>query len=279
MKHVEDIRALTEILLSSDNFHSLVIEGAPGWGKSTTVERVLNEKGKTFKALGSYTTPLALFKFLSKNPRELLVIDDCAGIFGDTIAMAILKAATWPSSGSDGTRLVSWATTSERVKLDSFLFDGKIILLTNSTPMSGDGAAFASRSLHYCITPTVSEMETIVLQVTASSRFIDQTKAQAVAQCLIERGRQTDFRGVNLRTLQMGYELATSARPNWRELFLKVLPTPDTTRIAYLLSSKSGSVEEQFREFHRQTGLSRRTFFYHRARVARSYPSGQIVFT
>ena len=94
MKHVEDIRALTEILLSSNNFHSLVIEGAPGWGKSTTVEQILNEKGIAFKALGSYTTPLALFKFLSQNPKALLVIDDCAGIFGDSIAMAILRAVS-----------------------------------------------------------------------------------------------------------------------------------------------------------------------------------------
>lgn len=267
MKHVEDIRALTEILLSSNNFHSLVIEGAPGWGKSTTVERVLNENGKIFKALGSYTTPLALFKFLSQNPKELLVIDDCAGIFGDTIAMAILKAATWPSSGSDGTRLVSWATTSERVKLDSFFFDGKIILLTNYTPTNGDGIALASRSLHYCITPSTSDMEAIVLSMAGSSSFIDQTKAQEVAQILIERGRQTDFRGVNLRALQMGYELSTSGRPDWRALFLKVLPKPDPTHLAYLLSSREGTVEDQFREFHRQTGLSRRTFFYHRART------------
>jgi hypothetical protein len=269
LKHVEDIRALTDILLSSSNFHSFVIEGAPGWGKSTTVERVLAEKGVPFKALGSYTTPLALFKFLSQNQKELLVIDDCAGIFGDTIAMAILKAATWPSSGSDGTRLVSWATTSERVKLDSFFFDGKIILLTNSTPTSGDGRAFASRSLHYCITPTTSDMEAIVLSTAESSRFVDQTRAQKVAQCLLERGRQTDFRGVNLRTLQMGYELATSGRPDWLSLFLKVLPTPDPTHLAYLISSREGTVEAQFREFHRQTGLSRRTFFYHRARVTR----------
>ncbi len=267
MKHVEDIRALTDILLSSSNFHSFVIEGAPGWGKSTTVERVLGEKGIAFKALGSYTTPLALFKFLSQNPKELLVIDDCAGIFGDTIAMAILKAATWPSSGSDGTRLVSWATTSERVKLDSFFFDGKIILLTNSTPTSGDGRAFASRSLHYCVASSVSDMELIILSMATSSKFTDQTKAQEVAQTLIERGKQTDFRGVNLRTLQMGYELATADRPDWRDLLLKVLPTPDPTHLAYLLSSEEGTVEAQFREFHRQTGLSRRTFFYHRARA------------
>ncbi len=268
MKHVEDIRALTDLLLSSRNFHSLVIEGAPGWGKSTTVEKLLTERGICFQALGSYTTPLALFKFLSRNPKELLVIDDCAGIFGDAVAMAILKAATWPSSGSDGTRLVSWATTSDRVKLDSFFFDGKVILLTNSTPMSGDGRAFASRSLHYCFTPSVSDMETIILSFVDSPAFIDQVKAREVAQILIERGRQINFRGLNLRTLQMGYELATSGRPDWRELFLKILPTPDPTQVAFFLSSREGSVEAQFREFHRQTGLSRRTFFYHRARIS-----------
>jgi hypothetical protein len=155
------------------------------------------------------------------------------------------------------------------VKFDSFFFDGKIILLTNSTPTSGDGRAFASRSLHYCITPTASDMEAIVLSMAKSFSFIDQAKAQEVAQALIERGRQMGFRGVNLRTLQMGYELATSGRPDWRDLFVKVLPAPDPTCLAYLLSSREGSVEAQFHEFQRRTGLSRRTFFYHRSRITR----------
>lgn len=268
MKHIEDIGALTELLLSSKNFHSLVIEGAPGWGKSTTVEKILQERRISFVTLGSYTTPLRLFTFLSENPKGTIVVDDCAGIFGDVIAMSILKAATWPSSGTEGTRLVTWGTTSEKVDVQEFFFDGKIILLTNLVPSSGDGTAFISRSLHYSITPSTEDMESIVRSVASSGAFIDSKTAGDVADCLIEQAKKSDFRGVNLRTLRMGYELAVSGRNDWKDLFQKLLPPADPTRLAYISSSSSNiSVEEQFREFHRATGLSRRTFFYYRQRV------------
>ena len=267
MKHIEDIRALTDLLLTSKNFHSLVIEGAPGWGKSTAVEKILRDRNTSFMTLGSYTTPLRLFSFLSQNPKATVIIDDCAGIFGDSIAMSVLKAATWPSSGTDGTRLLSWGTTSEKVAIQEFFFDGKIILLTNRVPTGGDGLAFISRSLHYSITPSAEEMENIVRAIALSDRFPDVKLATEVVACLVEQGKKSDFRGVNLRTLHMGYELAISDRSNWKELFVKLLPAEDPTRLAYIdASSINVSVEEQFREFHRQTGLSRRTFFYHRAR-------------
>lgn len=271
MKHIDDIRALTELLLGSKNFHSLVIEGAPGWGKSSTVEKILLEKKHPFVTLGSYTTPLRLFGFLSENPKGTLVLDDSAGIFGDAIAMSILKAATWPSSGTEGTRLVTWGSTSERITAQEFFFEGKIILLTNSVPRNGDGAAFASRSLHYCITPSAVEMESLVRSVAKSNVFGDQQIADEVVGFLIERAKQNGFRGVNLRTLQLGYELATSGRSEWKELFGKILPRPDSANVAYLLSTQSQApVEEQYRQFHRATGLSRRTFFYYRSRNSNS---------
>jgi|JI10StandDraft_1071094.scaffolds.fasta_scaffold306259_2 hypothetical protein len=265
MKHIEDIRALLDILLSSGSFHSLILEGAPGWGKSSTVENLFRQKGTPFVALGSYTTPLSLFKFLSENPQANVVIDDCAGIFGDAIAMSILKAATWPSSGSEGTRLISWGTTSEKGE-PPFFFDGKIVLLTNMVPKSGDGAAFTSRSLHYCIAPGPIEMEGLLRSVASSPSFPDSDLAREVADVLIDHARAANFQGINLRTLRLGYELAQSKMDNWRELFQRVLPAPDPFRIAYLSTANGGTVEEQFKLFHRATGLSRRTFFYYRSR-------------
>jgi len=254
-------------LLSSKTFHSLVIEGAPGWGKSSAVEEILKDKSQDFLTLGSYTTPLRLYRFLSEHPTEVLVIDDCAGIFGDSIAMSLLKAATWPSSGTDGTRLVSWGSTSDRVANQEFFFDGKIILLTNAVPSGGDGSAFTSRSLHYCITPSPDEMERIVRSVVGAGVFENVALASEVAELLIEHGKRANFKGVNLRTLNLGYELANSGNGEWKELFGRILPTPDPTSLALRLSTEqSSSVEEQFRSFHQMTGLSRRTFFYYRAR-------------
>jgi hypothetical protein len=266
VKHIDDVHAFVDLLLPSENFHSLILEGAPGWGKSSAVESIMKKKNIPFVALGSYSTPLKLFNFLSKNSTGIVVIDDCAGLFGDSTAMSVLKAATWPSSGTEGTRLVSWGSTSEKLDTEAFFFEGKIILLTNHVPKKGDGAAFVSRSLHYCIAPGPAEMEELIHSVAASSSFSDSALALEVAKLLIERGREADFRGINLRTLRLGYELAKSNTTRWRELFDRLLPSPDPTKTAYLAIMEKGTVEEQFREFHRATGLSRRTFFYYRTR-------------
>jgi hypothetical protein len=225
VKHVEDIRSLMDLLLASDNFHSLVVEGAPGWGKSSSVERVLTDKNLKFTAIGSYTTPLRLFEILCENSSGVVVIDDCAGIFGDSIAMSILKAATWASSGTEGTRLVTWSSSSEKVRNNAFFFEGKIVLLANAIPVTGDGAAFTSRSLHYCITPSPVDMETLIWSVASSGHFSNLEVAQSVASLLLERAKTSDFRGVNLRTLQLGYELANSGQSNWKELYERILPS------------------------------------------------------
>lgn len=273
MKHVDDIRALIDLLVTSKDFHSLVIEGPPGWGKSSSVELALTEKQRPFKTLGSYSTPLRLFLFLSENADKLLVIDDCAGIFGDPVAMSILKAATWPSSGTEGARLVCWGSSSDRIQAKEFFFEGKIIILTNSLPSRGDGSAFSSRSLHYSIVPSISDMENFILEVSKTPAFPNGELANEAAKHLLECGRASDFSGVNLRTLRLGYELAASGRSDWKAIFTRLLPKPDQTRLAFSLASETnGSVEQQYREFHRATGLSRRTFFYYRSRVGRTAP-------
>ncbi len=268
MKHIEDIRVLMDLLLNSKTFHSLIVEGVPGWGKSTAIEGLLRKKMLPFVILGSYTTPLRLFTFLSENPNRIVVIDDCAGVFGDAIAMSILKAATWPSSGSEGTRLISWGTTSDKIAAEAFLFKGKVILLTNLVPKSGDTAAFMSRSLHYRISPEPQEVEQLLSSIAScTSEFPNQDLSREVVSFLTERASSGGFDEVNLRTLKLGYELATSTPEDWKELFLRVLPAPDPNHAVVMSLSSLGSVEDQFREFHRRTGLSRKTFFYHRSRL------------
>ncbi len=268
MKHIEDISALVDLLLSSKTFHSLILEGAPGWGKSSAVASIFGERQISFVSLGSYTTPMRLFQIISENENAILVLDDCAGLFGDSVAMSLLKAATWPSSVGEGTRAVAWNSSSDKVSKRVSNFAGKIVLLANCIPAGSDTAAFISRSLHYCIAPSTNDMEVMIRQVARSGTFLNSEQAIQVADYLIQVGKETDFRGVNLRTLQLGYELASTGREDWATLFRRILPSPDCTKLAFMSASNLGSVEEQFREFHRATGLSRRTFFNYRARAA-----------
>ncbi|MGX9105296.1 hypothetical protein ACWTQZ_26835, partial [Escherichia coli] len=92
--------------------------------KTTAVDEALSLAGFKGYHLGSYSTPLNLFRFLQENSDEIVILDDVAGLFTDRAAMAIIKAASWPSSGG---RVVSWGSSTSRVDIQKFEFTGKLI--------------------------------------------------------------------------------------------------------------------------------------------------------
>src|ERR1019366_2851971 len=112
MQHLVKIRKLIEALLKSEKIHALVLQSAPGFAKSSTVERVLDEARIPFFAVGSYTTPLHLYHVLCEHPTGLVVLDDTMGLYSDPKAMAILKAALWSNVGSKKERRISWGSNS-----------------------------------------------------------------------------------------------------------------------------------------------------------------------
>src|ERR1035437_10098353 len=102
MKHLENIQAFIRTLINSDTFHGLIIESFPGLGKSTAIDLALSNVGKDAVSIGNYATPLHIFNSICRNPNSILILDDTAALFSDPKSMAILKAATWRSSGQGG---------------------------------------------------------------------------------------------------------------------------------------------------------------------------------
>jgi len=266
MKYLEDISLLTTTLLRSQTFHALVIYSPPGWAKSTTVERVLSEGAVSYRAFGAYSTALALYNALAQWPQDLHVIDDCAGVFGNQIAMSILKAATWASVGSGGERRIAWGSTSEKVSQPEFLFRGKVVLLTNSLPSAKETEAFLSRALTLRIRLSETEMREALLQAATDPRFFpDQKRAQAVASFLTNRIHSIGLGKVSLRTLHLGYELAGSSPEKWKEIFEKLIPgTISPRKLVQELHGTGAEVQLQLQSFREATGLSERTFFNYR---------------
>ena len=98
MNHFETIRELLDVIVISDEVHVLAIESAPGLGKSSTIEAALQGMGAQYRSVGSYSTALHLYNTLSTaDLNEILILDDCAGLFTNDVSMAILKGATWAS--------------------------------------------------------------------------------------------------------------------------------------------------------------------------------------
>jgi hypothetical protein len=279
MKHVQHIEALIETLVKSENFHALLIQSAPGWSKSTTIDNALRRIKLPFVTVGSYTTPLHFYNTIVEHPRSILVVDDSAGLFNDGKTMALLKSATWPSVGGDSTsssRRVSWGSTSDKVLTPTVDFSGKIILLTNTLPQGKETQAFLTRCLSYRISFTEAEIKKMLLSAVESNEYFKNLSlARAVAKFLVHPSLNVDFSQLNLRTLRLGYELATTQPEHWKELLPNLLPRASSKMNAGKMPSLDSTlpVKRLENSFISSTGMSRRTFYYQRkkAGLSRSY--------
>lgn len=282
MKHVETIKAFIQTLQNSENFHALVIQSAPGWGKSTTVDTALRDLGLIAVSVGSYATSLHIYNILCKNPDGLIVLDDCAGLLGDVKAMSILKAATWLSSGhgvsdlaNGQSRRVSWGSTSEKVEQPFVDFSGKLILLTNVLPAGKETEAFLSRCLNYQIGISENDIKEMLVSASQSKlHFANTSLALEVAQFLIDEQGLIDLMGVNLRTLKLGYDLAATHPGGWKELFRHLLPKAVKVKDELSTIFTSGlTTKEQQARFLAKTGKSLRSYYNYKRKLglSRSY--------
>jgi hypothetical protein len=266
IKHIKTISQLIQTLIVSDDFHALVVESAPGWGKSTAIDLALRKRKISAVPVGSYATPLHIYQTLTANPNSVIILDDCAGLFSDAKSMSILKAATWQSSGQDENgkaRIVSWGSSSDKVGKGRVEFKGKLILLTNMVNHGKETDAFLSRCLSYRISHNESDIREMLKLAAKNKTYFPNTKlALKVSTVLLRERPNVDINKINLRTLKMGYDLAITHPDEWPELLAHVLPRTEkiTDKVKAILHSNL-SVTEQIEKFQRETGKSRRTFY------------------
>lgn len=116
---------------------SLIISGAPGIGKTYSLERQLKvaeaRKDITHEMVKGKISALGLYikLFENRKPGSVIVLDDI-DVFGDEDVLNILKAAL--DTGKD--RWISWGTASswleEKDIPNSFLFEGSVVFITNT---------------------------------------------------------------------------------------------------------------------------------------------------
>lgn len=116
---------------------SLIIAGAPGVGKTFTVERMLKAAAAagdiTFEHIKGRMSAVGLYRMLFQcsDPGAVLVIDDCDGVFGDEDALNLLKGAL--DTGEE--RWISWNTDSSSMEKDGipqkFNFQGTVVFISN----------------------------------------------------------------------------------------------------------------------------------------------------
>ncbi len=265
MNHVVAIQKYIEAIIGSEDMHALIVEGPPGWGKSTCIEEALKNAHVLPTSLGSFSTPLNFYNFLAENPLEVILLDDCSGIFSDSTTMAILKAATWPNR--DNKRIIQWGSTTNKSIIDQFEFKGKIIVVCNSFPKTPDGNAIRSRGYSRKIEMSVLEAKKFLLDAAKDNKWYSNTElAISVAEFLSANLTEANLSEISFRTLKKGYRLAEVHPQAWQELFSDLLPkvSKDPNLLVIELAKEKLKVKEQGQRFIEQTGLGIRSFYNYR---------------
>lgn len=221
---------------ANGNVRSLIVSGAPGVGKSFTVEQELEEmqtRGKgRFCAIKGNITGVQLYKklyeFCDKNC--VVLLDDCDTILFDETAINLLKAAL--DTGKK--RYVSWMSN----KLDdegvptSFEFKGSMIFITNvdfqyivdqnKHRMAEHFKALLSRSLYLDLTlRTRRDLMCWIRHVVLEKEMLkaeglDRIQSEEVLEFMF--ANMEKLRTISLREANKAAALYASDPKGWKEL-------------------------------------------------------------
>lgn len=192
---------------------SLIVGGAPGVGKSFTVEKTLREVEacngniNNYEVIKGTISPINLYKKLYEFRGEgnVLVFDDCDSVFFDQVSLAVLKAAL----DSSDRRVISWHTNSNDLRdseiPNSFIFHGSVIFITNmdmdntsSKALKPHFDAIISRS-HYLDLTIKSERDKF-LRIKGLVSGSDMLKKYGFQNG--EEDKIVNFMGENVKTLR-----------------------------------------------------------------------------
>ena len=207
--------------VAARNIRSLIVAGAPGVGKTHTLEEKLGEAKRTGKVkevtvIKGSISAIGLYVQLWENRKagNVILLDDIDAVFGDEEAMNLLKGAL----DTTKKRRISWAKVSSFLRdadiPNSFDYEGQIVFITNTNPdavieragkMAPHMAALVSRSvfLDLCIHDAESIMIRVE-QVLAESSMLEQlklTKGQAAEIVGWMHQNLQRLRSVSLRTV------------------------------------------------------------------------------
>jgi len=120
-----------------NNVRAVTVTGAPGVGKTYTVERILERAKQTmgikYEIVRGTLSAVNLYKlgYQMRDPKSVIVLDDADSIFNDEDALNILKVLCDTSD----VRKVSWMKESQALKEDDvptqYEFNGAMIFISN----------------------------------------------------------------------------------------------------------------------------------------------------
>ena len=226
------------------NIRSLVVTGAPGVGKTFTVEQILSAAGESrFEVVKGALSAVNLYKlgYKYRKPGQVIVLDDADSIFTDEDALNILKALC----DSSPVRRVSWMKESNALKEDdipqSYEFHGSFIFISNldfqkyvdqgGNKYVAHFEALMSRSLYLDL--RLHDRQAISLWVkhiaTSGKLFAREGVSAEIGEKILTfiQQHRDSLRELSIRTLMKTVQLAKTQPKDW-EVMARVLLTRGT---------------------------------------------------
>ena len=223
-------------------FHnSFIFLGNQGLGKTTTTLKTLDELKTKYCYHSGVSTPKALYQFLYEHREdEVIVFDDCTGLINNPNALSIILSALW-SAGD--TREVSWNTTKDdKLQLPTkFIFNSKVIIITNKMPNTFYAQVVMSRCLTYEIKFTHKELIEM-MYIIGDKEICDY----------IAENSSCATKGFDLRVLKKAEQFRAYDKDNWKELVKPMLDDVDE-RIELIIQGCSD------KDWFEKTGTSLKT--------------------
>ena len=233
IKRFSMLDKLTRGCITND-IRSMIVVGAPGVGKTFTVESILeNTPDLKFEIVKGGLSAVELYKmgYRNRRPGSVVIIADADSIFSDEEGLSILKAMCDSSS----TRRVSWMKDSSTLREDdvpqTYDFQGSFIFISNIDfqryiDTGGNKyvvhfEALMSRSLYLDL--RVHDRQAISLWVehvaTHGKMFLKENVSEAVGRDILAflKSNRDDLREYSLRTAVKLCGLAKSHH-DWKDM-------------------------------------------------------------
>lgn len=231
LKKIEEKFGVLEELtrgIAENKLRCLLVCGDPGIGKSHCVNETLSQYSDSSSAFFNdlrvtwqkgHITPLEIFNMLGRHrsEKDVIIFDDSDSCFQNTSCLNILKAATDTKS----TREITWASTTGKAEFDSYVFDGRIVILTNANHVGGAHiTAFLDRVITLKMYFSDEERLVRISEIAKQHKFIP---AETINQIIdwIEEHYQNLANRVSVRTFIKITELMYSR--HWQTLAQHVL--------------------------------------------------------
>ena len=232
-----DILSLLTQGAIGSNVRAVTVTGAPGVGKSYTVEQLLEQAGESqgieYEVIKGAISAVNLYKvaYRMREPGSVIVLDDADSIFNDEEALNILKVLC----DSSEVRRVSWMKESNALVADdipqTFEFKGAMIFISNldfqrfvdegKNKYAQHFEALMSRSLYLDLRlHSRSELAVWVEHVAISGKIFEReglTATQGKTVLNFLKVNRENLRELSLRTLLKTSQLVNTHK-NWESM-------------------------------------------------------------